>query len=215
MKSSAKISNLHIGPEKNFCYIILCPETNECALIDPAFEFDRVIEWTKSFSKTPPTIKYLIATHGHRDHSGGFPDMLERLPEAKVVAHEDEKARLQKMGIKLDVPLKDGEIFNVGNVKVKAMHTPGHTEGGCCYLVEDQVFTGDTLFVGYCGRTDFPGGSSEELYESLGRLKTLPGSTIVLPGHDYGVTPKSTIQNEITTNPSMMAKTFAEFEAVP
>lgn len=206
----AIIDSLRIGPEKNFTYLIACPTTKKAALIDPSFDFDRVIDWVKEHD---PKLKidYLIATHGHRDHAGGFPEMLKRLPQALVVVHEDEENRLKKLKIPVHKKLKDGEVFKIGEVEVKAIHSPGHTEGGCCYLVENQCFTGDTLFVGQCGRTDFEGGSDEALFKSLNRLKTLDGETIVRPGHDYGITPISTIANEIKTNPTMMAKNLNEF----
>jgi hydroxyacylglutathione hydrolase len=213
--SQARLESLRIGPEKNFCYAIVCPETSDAALIDPAFEFDRVLTWLKSLSTKPVKLKYLIATHGHWDHAGGFPDMLERVPDAKVVAAEGEASRLKKAGIDLDVPLKDGQELKVGNVIVRALNTPGHTEGGCCYLVENQIFTGDTLFVGQCGRTDLEGGSDELLFASLQKLKSLPGTLIVRPGHDYGSTPTSTIANEIRSNPTMAARTLREFIALP
>lgn len=208
--SHAIIESLRIGPEKNFCYKILCPETNVCALVDPAFEFDRVISFAKKAE-----IRFLIATHGHWDHAGGFPEMLKRVPQARVVAHEAEGARLKKNGIPLDLALRDEEILNVGNLQVKAWHTPGHTEGGCCYLVGDQILTGDTLFVGQCGRTDLDGGSDEELFKSLQRLKKLPPETVVRPGHDYGKTPQSTIAREMQTNATMKAKTLNEFVSLP
>lgn len=211
------VESLRIGPEKNFCYLILCPETFEGALVDPSFEFDRVLEWVRTFGKPgrEPHIRFFIATHGHWDHAGGFPEMLKRLPQAKVVAHENEKKRLSKAGIPLHLALKDNEEFHVGNMTIRALHTPGHTEGGCCYLMGSQVITGDTLFVGQCGRTDLEGGSDEALFQSLQRLKTLPPETIVRPGHDYGRTPQSTIGNEMATNPTMKAKTVREFVSLP
>jgi hydroxyacylglutathione hydrolase len=208
------ISSLRIGPEKNFTYLIACSKTGDTALIDPSFEFDRVLEWVQTQGHNLK-VKYLLATHGHRDHSGGFPEMLKRVPQAKVVAQKDEEARLQKTKIPLDIKLKDGEEFKVGEITVKGILTPGHTEGGCCYIVEDQIFTGDTLFVGCVGRTDFEGGSNEQLFQSLARLKKLPKNMIVRPGHDYGVTPTSTIGNEIETNQAMMANSLAEFVDVP
>jgi hydroxyacylglutathione hydrolase len=211
---TAIIDSLRIGPEKNFTYLIACPTTKKAALIDPAFEFDRVIEWVKEHDPKLE-IEYLIATHGHWDHAGGFPEMLKRIPTAKVVVHEDEEKRLQKAKIPIHKKLKDGEVFNIGNIKVKALHTPGHTEGGCCYIVENQIFTGDTLFVGQCGRTDREGGSDEKLFSSLNRLKTLDGEILVRPGHDYGITPTSTIAKEMATNPTMKVKTVAEFKALP
>jgi hydroxyacylglutathione hydrolase len=210
----AIIDSLRIGPEKNFTYLIACPVTKIAALIDPAFEFDRVVEWVK---KHDPAFKiaYLIATHGHWDHAGGFPEMLKRIPQAQVIVHELEEKRLQKAKIPVHRKLKDGEIFNIGEVAVKAIHTPGHTEGGCCYLVENQCFTGDTLFVGQCGRTDFEGGSDKSLFESLNRLKKLDGEILVRPGHDYGKSPTSTIGHEMATNPTMKAQTLEEFKSLP
>jgi hydroxyacylglutathione hydrolase len=217
--ASAIIESLRIGPEKNFCYLLLCPETGRAGLIDAAFEFDRVTAWAHSYKKQAKSgavkIQYLIATHGHWDHAGGFPEMQARLPDTQIVAHEAEALRLRKAGINLDLPLKDGQVFNIGKVDVRAMHTPGHTEGGCCYLVENQLFSGDTLFVGQCGRTDLPGGDDELLFKSLQRLKDLPGETIVRPGHDYGSAPQSTIAHELATNATLKARTLDEFKALP
>jgi len=210
---NAIIDSLRIGPEKNFTYLIACPETKKAALIDPSFEFDRVIEWVKNHDPKLEIV-YLIATHGHWDHAGGFPEMLKRLPKAQVVVHEAEEARLKKTKIPVHKKLKDQEIFNIGNIQVKALHSPGHTEGGCCYLVENQVFTGDTLFVGQCGRTDLEGGSDEKLFSSLNKLKRLDGETIVRAGHDYGRTPTSTIAREIETNPTMLVRTVEEFKSL-
>ncbi|MDZ4677087.1 MAG: MBL fold metallo-hydrolase [Oligoflexia bacterium] len=212
----ANIHSLLIGPEKNFCYLIYCSKTNTAALVDSAFEFDRVIKWVNSFNpQHPPEIKYLIATHGHSDHAGGFPEMLKILPNAKVVAHEFEKQRLQSAQIPLHKPLKDHEEFQVGEILVRALHTPGHTEGGCCYLIDDQLLSGDTLFVGQCGRTDLPGGSDSDLFLSLQKLKKLPATTRVFPGHDYGVTPTSTIEIEMLKNPTLIAKSLQDFIALP
>jgi len=209
----AIIDSLRIGPEKNFTYLIACPKTKKAALIDPAFDFDRVIEWVKRHDPKLE-IEYLIATHGHWDHAGGFPEMLKRVPKAQVVVHALEERRLQNANIPVHKKLKDGEIFKVGEVEVKALHSPGHTEGGCCYLVEDQIFTGDTLFVGQCGRTDLEGGSDEKLFSSLNRLKSLDGEILVRPGHDYGKTPTSTMASEVSSNPTMKAKTLEEFKAL-
>jgi hydroxyacylglutathione hydrolase len=210
----AIIDSLRIGPEKNFTYLIACAKTGDAGLIDPSFDFDRVIEWAKKHSDKIK-IKYLIATHGHWDHAGGFPEMLKRIPDAQVVCHEAEVQRLKNAKIPCHVALKDGEEFKIGEISVKGLHTPGHTEGGCCYLVEDQCFSGDTLFVGQCGRTDLEGGSDEKLFTSLNKLKNLPAETLVRPGHDYGVTPTSTIERESRTNPTMLATSLIAFRNLP
>lgn len=207
------IESLKIGPESNFCYLIECLQTGFCALVDPAFEAERVK--AHFFSNPKRKLKYLIATHGHWDHAGGFPEMKSLFPEALVVAHASEKSRLQKLQVNLDQPMKDGDFIELGEVKIRILHTPGHTEGGACYYLKPYLFTGDTLFVGLCGRTDLPGGSDELLFESLQRLKSLPSETIVLPGHDYGATPRSTLKAEAEQNPAMVARTLEDFIAIP
>jgi glyoxylase-like metal-dependent hydrolase (beta-lactamase superfamily II) len=112
------------------------------------------------------------------------------------------------------VPLVGGERIAVGDVTIEAIATPGHTVAGISYLVEGAVMTGDTLFIGGCGRTDFPGGDAPTLWQSLQRLAALPEETRVYPGHDYGQTPTSTIGWEKTTNPYLLCKSEAEFVAL-
>lgn len=210
------IKSLRIGPEKNLTYLIFCPKTGESALVDPSFECERVLKWVEETAGDPSkSVKLLLATHGHWDHAGGFPEMLKRLPQAQVVAHELEGSRLEKLGVRLDRPLKDGQEFSVGQVKVKGLHSPGHTEGGCCYLVDEKVLSGDTLFIDQCGRTDLPGGSDKDLFESLQKLKRLPPQTVVLPGHDYGRVPNATLAEQLETNPTLKARTLKEFVALP
>lgn len=208
------IDSLRIGPEKNFCYLILCPKTHQAALIDPSFEFDRVIKWVKS-KDDQAEIAFLIATHGHWDHAGGFPEMLQRVPNAKVVCSLLEESRLRNSKIPVHLTLDDQEVLQVGDFSIRAVLTPGHTEGGCCYVVNDQLFSGDTLFIGQCGRTDMPGGSDEVLYESLQKIKRLPKTLMVRPGHDYGRKPMALLSEELEKNPTLMAKNLEEFKALP
>ncbi len=219
MKNELVIKSLRIGPEKNFCYLLLCPRTLDAALIDAAFEADRVAEWCEKIALENGVenlnLQYLIATHGHSDHAGGFPDMLRLFPTAQVVCHQDDVYRLRAYGLNVQMPVTDGQIIHVGKEPVRVMHTPGHTEGGSCYLYDKFVFTGDTLFIDQCGRTDLIGGSDEELYFSLQKLKRLPGGTIVYPGHDYGPRPFATIADQIKTNPALNAKDFDTFKKIP
>jgi hydroxyacylglutathione hydrolase len=132
---------------------------------------------------------------------------------AKVVIHESDAAGLVSTSRDIlamfgaespppaDILVKDGDPIQVGDVALQVIHTPGHTPGGMCLYIDGVVFTGDTLFVGSVGRTDFPGGSYAELERSIRtRLYSLPGETVVFPGHNYGMTPTSTIQHERRTN---------------
>jgi hydroxyacylglutathione hydrolase len=212
-KMSAIIDSLRIGPEKNFTYLIKCSETNKAVLIDPAFDFEKIQIWLKKFNS--PYVTHFFATHGHWDHAGGFNEMLKIYPDAKVVAHEQEFQRLKELGVSLDLALKDGQIFKLGSVEIKVLHTPGHTSGGCCYIVGDQLFSGDTLFIGQCGRTDLEGGSDADLFLSLQKLKTLDQNLIVRPGHDYGSKPYAVLKSEIESNSTLQALSLKEFIALP
>jgi len=206
---------LRIGPEKNFCYFIQCKETKKCVLIDPAFEIPKLIDFVK---ENQGELVGLLVTHGHWDHAGGVPEFLKLMPAVPVYGHEAEIPRLEKTGIHLDKPLKHRQVFEVGRLRIQALHTPGHTEGGCSYLLLDpsaKLFSGDTLFVRQCGRTDLPGGSDEKLFESLQFLKTLPDDVLVMPGHDYGPTPNSPLGVEKRKNPTLLAETLDEFRALP
>ena len=154
------------------------------------------------------TIKYIVNTHCHIDHTMGNREMVRRTG-AKVIIHEADAAGLldtppdilDMFGAEepppADILVSDGNLIQVGNVALKVIHTPGHTPGGMCLYMDGMVFTGDTLFVGSVGRTDFPGGSYAELEQSVrNKLYTLPGDTVVFPGHNYGMHSDSTIQQE-------------------
>ncbi len=196
----------------NFSYLFGCEKTKEAAVVDPAFDVDRII---KAANSDGYKVKYIFTTHGHFDHTGGHKSIAENTG-AKIVAHKNEVASLKRNGIHVDIEVSDGDEIKVGNIPVKIIHTPGHTNGGICLLVDDKkLITGDTLFVGDCGRTDLGDGSSEKLYKSINeKLKTLRDDIEVYPGHGYGGS-HSTIGQEKKTNPAMKCKTLKEFEVLP
>ena len=164
------------------------------------------------------TIKYIVNTHSHVDHILGNKRMQE-LTGATIVIHELEAYALthqspdmlSMFGAEPSPPagrtVRDGDVITAGEVSLSVIHTPGHSPGGICLYHKGVVFTGDTLFVGAVGRTDGGGGSWEMLASSIrNKLYTLPDATLVLPGHNYGSTPKSTIGMEKATNPYVSAR---------
>jgi glyoxylase-like metal-dependent hydrolase (beta-lactamase superfamily II) len=190
-----------VGTFQNFSYLIGDPDTKMAALVDPAWEVDRLL---KQCQNSGLSVSYVINTHSHHDHVEGN-DVVVGRTHAKVVAH-------QSSPVSKDLSVKDGDVIDVGSLHVKAIHTPGHCPDHICLLVEGKVLTGDTLFVGECGRTDLVGGDASAMYDSLfNRLMTLEDSIEVYPGHDYGDKPSSTIGEERRTNYTLKPRTKEEF----
>jgi glyoxylase-like metal-dependent hydrolase (beta-lactamase superfamily II) len=150
-------------------------------------------------------LKYLINTHSHSDHTAGNQE-LRSIFDAKIVAHKLSR-------INADVMVNDGDTINIGSIPLKVIYTPGHTSDSICLLVDNKkLLTGDTLFVGECGRTDLPGGNSRSLYNSLfHKLLKLDDDVEVYPGHDYGLKPSSTIGFERRSNYTLEPRSIDEF----
>jgi hydroxyacylglutathione hydrolase len=185
----------------NFSYIIADEETRDAVVVDSSYNADEII---KTIKTQKLQLKYIINTHGHSDHTAGNTE-LQSIFGAKIVAHKQSK-------IHPDLPVDESDILNVGKISVKIIYTPGHTTDSICLLVDDQkLLTGDTLFVGECGRTDFPGGNTKSMYESLNRLITLNDTVEVYPGHDYGLKPSSTIGEEKKSNYTLQPRSLNEF----
>jgi len=204
------LKQLQVGPMAVFAYIIGDTEVREGAVVDPAANTDGIISEAE---KNGIKIKYIINTHGHVDHTSGNAGMKKKTG-AQIIIHEDDArtldckpaAILKMFGAEqsppADIIVKDGDIIKVGKVEFKVIHTPGHSPGGIALYTDGYVLTGDTLFVGGVGRTDIPGGSWEVLVHSIKeKLLSLPDETVVLPGHNYGSMPTSTIGNERGNNP--------------
>ncbi len=201
---------LKVGPMQNFSYIIGDENSKEAAVVDAGWEIDKLIETAK---KENFQIKKIILTHFHYDHVQKV-DELASKTNAVVYFHEDDyneiKKSLKNPNIKI-VKLKNNDEIKVGSVKIKVLHTPGHTHGAICILAENKLLTGDTLFVNAIGRTDLTGGDSLKLFESLQKLKKLNDEIEVYPGHDYGDIPFSTIGNEKKNNPYFKCETKEQF----
>jgi hydroxyacylglutathione hydrolase len=180
-----------VGPYQANCYILGCAKTGEGLVIDPGGEVLRIAE---QLSRNKLRIRYILITHGHFDHTGGA-DELRRITGAPVLIHALDSPSL---GFEADGHLTDGQLLHVGTYELSVIHTPGHSPGGMCFQAPGVVFTGDTLFAGSVGRTDFPGGSHEQLIQAV-RTKIFPlGDDIrVYPGHG----PATTIGRERRYNP--------------
>jgi len=199
------IRSLVVGPLENNCFIIADENTKEGLVVDPGDEPDRILDL---INKNSFNIKYIICTHAHFDHVGAVPD-LKKETGAKIVIHRDEleiykstKDQAAIWGYELD-PLPEPDMFvsegdkiEVGDLRFEILHTPGHSPGGICLYGEGILITGDTLFAGSVGRTDFYGGDMEKLKRSFRRLLSLSDKIKVLPGHG----PETTIGQERTDN---------------
>lgn len=186
----------------NFSYVIADEKTKEAAVVDPSYNGGEITHIMKAERLK---LKYVINTHGHSDHTAGNDELLHTF-EAKLVAH-----RLSRTNP--DIVVDDGDLLQIGKIQIKIIHTPGHTPDGICLLVNDQkLLTGDTLFVGECGRTDLTGGNAKELYASFfNRLLRLKDEIEVYPGHDYGIKPHSTIGEERKSNYVLQPRSLKEF----
>jgi hydroxyacylglutathione hydrolase len=203
------IKQFEVGNFSIFSYLVADEQAKEALFIDPSGGHDSLL---KEAATHGLTVKYIVNTHHHIDHSMGNKEMVRRTG-AKIVIHKLDAPELltpsqdilKMFGAEpsppADILVSDGQSIQVGSVALRVLHTPGHTPGGMCLYIDGMVFTGDTLFVGAVGRTDLPGGSYDELEQSIRmKLYTLPGNTVVFPGHNYGMHPTSTIELERQTN---------------
>ncbi len=205
------IEQIKVGFMEVYAYLLGCTATGKALVIDPAGNEDRIVD---AANRLGITIESVVNTHGHPDHTCGNARMVE-LTGAKIFMHALDNEYFntpegQSMGRQMgfapsppaDVAVQDGDTIAFGEKALTVIHTPGHTPGGICLHVGNNLFTGDTLFVGAVGRTDFPGGSTQTLVQSIvERITSLPDDTIVWPGHDYGGSPTSTVGQERKHNP--------------
>ena len=195
------LKQVAVGTFQNFSYIIGDEKTKTAALVDPAWQVDKLLKMCEDLGLK---VLYVINTHSHHDHVEGN-GLVVQLTGAKTIMH-------QKSSLQRDIAVKDGDIIEIGSLKVKVIHTPGHCPDHICLLVDEKLLTGDTLFVGECGRTDLAGGNPGDMYESLfNKILPLQDSIEVYPGHDYGSKPSSTIGYERGNNYTLKPRTREEF----
>jgi hydroxyacylglutathione hydrolase len=198
--SSMQIQTFDVGMLSTNCYVVNCPETQEAIIIDPGFDTSYEAEQiTRCVDENALKVKFIVNTHGHPDHTRG--DMvLKRKYGVPICIHPYDAHCLNGLGEAIapaNIFLEDEGLLKFGQITLKVMHTPGHTLGGISLVGEKLVFTGDTLFAGGIGRTDFAGGSDRDMRWSLERLLCLPDDYVVYPGHGGF----STIGEEKRVNP--------------
>ena len=187
-------------------YLVGCADTCAAALIDP--EISQIDHYVALAARDGMRIRYLIDTHTHADHFSATRELAREL-KLPVVMHRASPAPF------VDMRLSDGEMIAVGRLRLQVLHTPGHTADSMCLLVEDRLFTGDTLLIGATGRTDLPSGDPEALYDSLfNRVLRLDPALKVCPAHDYKGRSHSTIEQELASNPRLQKRERADFVAM-
>ncbi len=204
------LRRLLVGAMQNYVYLVGSKATRECFVVDPAWEVDRIL---REAEQDGMTVVGALATHYHQDHVGGdlfghdiegLARLLERRNVPIHVNQHEKQGVAQVTGLSERdlVAHSGGDEIEVGDVKLKLLHTPGHTPGSQCFLAHGHLISGDTLFIRGCGRTDLPGGDPEQMWKSLNVvLKRLPPETVLHPGHQYGPIDASTIGEEARENP--------------
>lgn len=196
-----KIAQIPVGSMLNFSYIVYDEKNTIGAIIDPSWDLEKLLVFLE---KKNITAKYIINTHTHFDHILGN-DHISEITKAEIIQHEKSTQKKERSVV-------DHENISIGELNLEVLYTPGHSEDSICLIVnKESIITGDTLFVGNCGRVDLPGSNPEKMYDSLSKVANLDDSLVVYPGHNYGSTPTSTILNEKTNNPMLNFKTKEAF----
>ena len=209
MNDDLYLEQLLVGPMDNFIYLIGSKSTREVALIDPAWDIDALLNHIK---EKDLKLASVLVTHYHPDHIGGgmgghsiegIAELLEKDP-VKIFVHKLEAEGVKKVTGVSDIDLnivESGDHLTIGENDIEFLHTPGHTPGSQCFKVNNNLVSGDTLFVQGCGRVDLPGSNSEDMFHSLQKLSSLPDETILYPGHYYSAEPYESMERvkEINT----------------
>jgi hydroxyacylglutathione hydrolase len=219
MATPLYFKQIEIGPMQNYVYLLGSTETRKAAVVDAAWEIDTILKIAK---QDEMEITHAFVTHTHPDHVGGgfagmeidgVAELLEKC-KAKVVVHKAEAEFIKGLSSSDMIKTDNGDKVDVGGVEVQLMHTPGHTPGSQCFLVDNRVVSGDTLFIDACGRVDFPGGNPEQMYHSLTqKLMALPDDMILFPGHNYAPLKHATIGEQKKTNPYLKFSSLKHFLA--
>ena len=202
-ENSLYIRQLQLGPMDNFVYLVGAHGSRETAIVDAAWDVDAALAAAEEDGRT---VTHALVSHHHHDHVNGLMPLLGKA-SVRVYAHGADLPRLAPELQREVKPLSSGEVIEVGPLRIRALHTPGHTPGSTCYLLDAHggepgaLFAGDTVFVNGCGRCDMDGGDPAQMFESLKSISRLPADVRLYPGHDYGDVPASNIAREREHNP--------------
>lgn len=195
------------GDMSNYSYLVIDKKTKKGAVIDPSWEVEKIV---REVNKYNVNIEKILITHCHNDHVNSVDELVRRYNSDVYISKKESDFYDYKN--KNLVCINNKDVINLGYTKINCILTPGHTKGGMCFLIEDEIFTGDTLFIEACGRCDLYGGNAEELFESIKFIKeNIPQSTIIHPGHPYGTGKNVTLSELNKRNPYYTISDKEEF----
>jgi glyoxylase-like metal-dependent hydrolase (beta-lactamase superfamily II) len=226
MSSSLYFKQIEIGPMANFVYLVGSTETRQAAVVDAAWDIEQILRLAAADGME---IIYAFVTHTHPDHVGswlrgahieGLEELLAK-SKAKVVVHKAEREFVKFLSPSDCLEAESGHRIDIGGAQIRLIHTPGHSPGSQCFLLEGRapgepgrLISGDTLFIDSCGRVDLPGSNPQQIYESLTqKLMRLPDDTLLFPGHNYAAARSSTIGEQRKTNPYLQFGSLSAFLA--
>ncbi len=192
------------GYDKNLTYLVTCMQTSNQLLVDASVPLNDVSPFINRRG-----LITLFITHTHNDHIAFIDEYVDAFPNLVTIVHKDSQEKIRCNYIK---PVKDKDIISVGQLNLEIIHTPGHYPDSICYLLDDVLFTGDTLFVGRTGRTISNKSDVGQLYKSIyHKVLDLPDKTIIYPGHDYGPRASISLKENISISPLLQAKNEEDF----
>lgn len=195
------IKQIEVGPMENFIYFIGDKTTNEVAVVDPAWDVKFLLD---EANKNNLNIKAALVTHGHFDHTNGVEDLLNHY-DIPIYINKQELSFFKFPWSKSNIKqTNQGDKLKIGNIEIQFIHTPGHTPGSQCFLISNNLISGDTLFINGCGRCDLPGSNVEQMFDTIyNKLMKMSDDTVIFPGHNYADKKHDTLKNQKITNPFM------------